>query len=324
MRYLLWRKNFKILGGCVNINYEACNSILNWLENNCPLNEIDYLSKLDAIRLAEQVLKSRDSNVLSFSEILVNFASDKTQNDPYQLKRLYENSDNLMLLLKEIQQSDFVNKTLDYVKGFFPKEFVFSEDINIYFTFNGWIWGDAQFLNYEIKDEKIVLNDLGKMSTLFFNLSCFYKENNKLEDILNTFRGVFAHELFHCYFDEYNKFYNKKLYLEDKNYIYYLMLNEGIAHHITYQLICGNNIQFLDKYFSRAVEKFNLEMIDYDLFSEDEYKNFIENGTSGENKFISFTGFHIINEIYKRSGVEGLNNLIIEDLSSFIDLSKNN
>lgn len=291
MRYLLWRKNYKILGGYVNINYEACNCILNWLEKDCPLNEIDYLSKLDAIRLAEQVLKSTDNTISNFSEILVDFASDKTRNDPYQLKRLYENVDNLRLLLKKIQQSDFVNEMLDYVKGFFPKEFVFSEDINIYFTFNGWIWGDAQFLNYEIKDEQIVLNDLGEMSTLFFNLSCFYKENNKFEDILNTFRGVFAHELFHCYFDEYNKFYNKKLYLVDKNYIYYLMLNEGIAHHITYQLICGNNIRFLDKYFSRAVESFNLEMKNFDLFNKEEYKEFIETGTSGKNKFISFAGF---------------------------------
>jgi len=306
------------------ISSQSVDSLLVWFDNGLSADKIPYLSAIPENQIMEQLLFRKEKKAILFSDALYNFSSNhySPQND-YLLNTVYEDKEQIRLLKQEIKRTIFESQPIEYLKAFFPDDFILSPEYNIFFCATGWQWGDAMAFNYIINDDNYILAQEGT-SGIIFNLTIINSTYGKtVEEKVATFRKVLKHELFHALLSDYiaGKSYYSPQQIESQTL--YMLMNEGMAHFV-------DDTDFINENYNNLREK---EEENFSLFSEkakiifDEKEPFqvrkeaMVNGLFGPywNKYICITGLFMTYHIYQFGGQELLKECIEKGYRFFID-----
>jgi hypothetical protein len=298
------------------LHTDAVDSLLEWMQQGFDKNKIDNLLDYPAHQFMEQILRSIEGDdVPTFKEVLHIFAvNDSLSGDIYILHTAYKRQEEIAKLLAEIKSIDISGNSFERVLRYFPENYTSPSIYDIFFTLVGWHWGDAMMFHYVYEDGKYSISNDGK-TAIMFNLTLavdFYGDNTL--DQINQLGNVLAHELFHVIFSDYTKdnwsdWDNSNI----KNFMLWIMLNEGIAHYIADRDFFWVNYDKDDGLKQREQQAFeslsnSVRIIFNSEYSDDERRNTTMSGLHGGfwDKFIANVGMLMAFHIERYYGVEGL------------------
>lgn len=306
---------------------EAVDSLLIWMENGCGKTNISNLAKQPSTQLMSQILSKREKNVPEFKKTLEEFNfNDSTSGSIYLLNEAYKRQLEIAELLKEIIESDFSENVYKRAIKYFPDNYIPPCDYEVFFTALGWQWGDAMSFDYIVNNGEFSLTDKGTPA-IIFNLTVVSMTYGKtVQEQMKAMENVMSHELFHAILSDYTKeHWNQQTESSLSNEVFFLMLNEGLAHYIAN----GSEIAEIYKQsqyikekelnaFKMLHEKAKL-IFDDNQALELRRKTFNE-GTFGPfwEKYICITGLFLIYHIEQYYGVEEIMECIKNEPLYFI------
>ncbi len=313
------------------LNTETAESTLNWVMAGSKKEDILRISGLPGNQIMEQLMFQEEKNALPFDTILVKFAQNDSLPKPnYLIDEILTNQREITQFIKIINESDFKAEVYARAKKYFPASYVSQQKYEIFFAVTGWEWGDAMTFHYTEEDDKYRLSKEGRPA-IIFNLTIAAQTYGKTsEQRVNTLKNVMSHEIFHALFSDYTSSYwlqkNENSFSEE---VLTLILNEGIAHFITYGAEIAQvyeqseNIKDLEERAFKMLES-KAEVIFAESQSIEVRRNTVNEGTYGQfwDKYLCITGLFMVYHIKEHYGIEGITQSIMGGGQSFINLYK--
>jgi len=307
----------------LTIHSESIDSLFVWFNNGFSKDEIARLLKIPANQIMEQLLHKNKKDAIGFSDALHRFSATRSLSDnDYLLNDAYGKHEQISILKDRLIEFSITSSPIEYVKEYFPADFMPSSRYNIFFTATGWQWGDAMTFNYIQEGDKLITSQKGTPA-IIFNLTIITSTYGEtIDKQVASFKKVINHELFHALFDE---------YITDKNYYtpdqiesetLFMLMNEGIAHYIADRDYLKANYENLkakeQSCFSLFNEKAKI------IFDENEDMTLrneaFEEGLYGSywDKYICMTGLFMTYHIYQYGGLDLLRECIENGYNYFI------
>ncbi len=316
---------------------ESVDSLLAWMQKDCPKNNVSKLTYQAGNQLMEQLLKDKEKDVIPFGEALKGFNyKDSTSGSAYLLNDAYKYRSNIKELLVKIRSSDFSAEVYKRVIKYFSTEYIPPRNYEVFFTATGWKWGDAMTFTYANENGKYTVADKGTPAIIFnLTLVCSTYGNTTSEQIA-ALEDVMSHELFHALLADYIKsswplWSNENI----SNNALFLMLNEGIAHYISDGKLLRDGYNKDDKLKQKEKEAFGMladsaKVIFNTGKKDEERNNALSSGLYGKywKKYICISGLFMAYHIEEHYGTQGLSDCVKNGPLYFIkkynDLCKSN
>lgn len=298
---------------------ESVDSILIWMQKDCPKNTIHKLAIQPGSQLMEQLLKKQEQDVVNYENALKDFNyKDSTSGSSYLLNDAYKKRFEIIDILNEIKSFDFSEDVYKRAIKYFPDNYTPPRNYEVFFTATGWKWGDAMSFSYITKNGEYSVSDTGTPAIIFnLTLVCM-TYGNTLTERMDALKDVMSHELFHAIFSDYIKsnwhsWDNENI---DNNTLS-LMLNEGLAHYISDGKLLREDYTKDDKLKQKEKKAFTLlsdsaKVIFNVKKSDEERKSALNSGLFGKywGKYICITGLFMAYHIEQYNGTESLKECI--------------
>jgi hypothetical protein len=292
---------------------EAVDSLLIWMQNGCGKSNITNLVKQPSNQLMSQILSKREKNVPEFKKALEEFNyNDSTSGSIYLLNEAYKRQLEISELLKEIKKSNFSENVYKRAIKYFPDNYIPPRNYEVFFTALGWQWGDAMSFDYKINNGEYLLSDKGTPAIIFNLTLVSMTYGNTIQQQMKAMENIMSHELFHAILSDYTKVHwNQKTENSLHDEMFFLMLNEGIAHYIANGseiAVVYEQSQYIKAKESNAFEVLGekAKIIFADNQTLDHRRKIVKEGTFGPfwEKYICITGLFLIYHIEQYYGVE--------------------
>lgn len=298
---------------------EAVDSLLVWMQNGCDKMNTANIANLPGNQIMNHILSKQEKNIPEFNTILKAFnCNDSITSSPYLLNEAYKKQLEITELLNQIKKSDFSESVYKRAVKYFPDNYIPLRDYEVFFTAVGWQWGDAMSFNYNFTDDKYIVSDTG-IPAIIFNLSLVVKTyGNALPEQIKTMKNVMAHELFHAVFSDYTKaHWNQQKEPSFNDELFYLMLNEGLAHYIANGSEIAEVYQQSQSIHEKESNAFNMLYKNAQLLFSDNQtlelrRKTAYKATYGEywEKYLCITGLFMIYHIEQNFGIEEIKNCV--------------
>lgn len=298
---------------------EFVDELMRWMSSGCSTTNANKLVLYPAASIMEQLLKTQEgSSTPVFSDVLKRYNyADSTSGNTYLLNEAYKYKRDIVDLLEEIKKSNFTDSIYSRVLKYFPESYAPPREYEVFFTATGWEWGDAMTFNYAIKNNKYLVSSSG-VPAIIFNLTLVSKlYGTTTAERMTQLENVMSHELFHAIFADYrtNHWSNEMAWTNGnlENRMLYLMLDEGLAHYISYRQMLIENYnknEGFRQYEKNTFETLaaNSNIIFNSTNSDSLKKSALEKGLYGNfwGKYICISGFFMAYHIEQYYGIEGL------------------
>ncbi|MFA8298966.1 MAG: DUF5700 domain-containing putative Zn-dependent protease [Hyphomicrobiales bacterium] len=314
----------------IKVDDRAAEQLLQFLDK-ADTSQINNIVQLPANQIMEQLyVDATDSIVPSFKETLYNFIpTDSTTGIYYNLYKAYKKRKDIRSLLDKLQNQTDYDDIINRALYFFPTDYKFKNDYNVFYSLTGWKWGDAQKVQVQLDDK----NDIVSLGTgkpaLIFNLRIIADLYGKDTDSrIKTLKNVMSHEIFHALLDDYsNDIWKTTDINSSDDFLRYYLLNEGIAHYITQRDEIKTNYKDFKENEQHAFDTLNVKYnhIHQLNISEEEKIKMFGKGLYGRfwNKYICISGMFMAYHIENILGIEQLRQCINKGFNNFIETYNN-
>jgi hypothetical protein len=298
---------------------ESVDSLLTWMQKDCPISNIASLTYLPGNQLMEQLLKDKEKDIIPFNKALNEFNhKDSTSGSTYLLNDAYKYRSNIAELLGKIRSSNFSTDVYKRAIKYFPADYIPPRNYEVFFTATGWKWGDAMTFTYVTKNGNYTVSDKGTPAIIFnLTLVCTTYGNTASEQIA-ALEDVMSHELFHALLADYIKtnwtsWDNGNI----SNNALFLMMNEGMAHYISDGKLLRDGYNKDDKLKQKEKAAFGLlsdsaKVIFNTGKNDEERNNALNAGLYGKywKKYICISGLFMAYHIEEHDGAQGLSDCV--------------
>jgi len=312
----------------IRFHTESIDSLFSWLKRGNPQNEINALSKVPANQIMEQLFLSNQKNTQSFAHVLNKFVQhEQDSTDLYLLKSAFKLKNDITALIRKVTNPSYSDKLYNYVLEYFPKNYVLTSPIDVYFTATGWEWGDAIVFSYEKDGDRYMVNQ-GNNQAIIFNATIICSTYGKtLDERVKTLERVFSHETFHFMLHQLMETEGNSIFFStdimDKTLSY--LFDEGIAHYVA-------DHEFIKKRYTSSDEMKEIEQRNRIQFAEKAQIIFnptdslevreeaLEEGLYGKywDKYVCITGLFMAYHIEQHGGLDALKRCIVNGPLEFI------